>query len=84
MLVVSAASTHARAILAYELSDWIRLTDHALHPSELDRLASIICRFHPPALKEFFQNLGRSQGSVWTIASVRPALLQGCVVYSMV
>jgi len=79
-----AASTNARAILAYELTDWVRLTDYMLHPSQLDRLASVIDRFHPPALKEFFQNLSPSQGSVWDIAVVRPKLLRGCVVRNLI
>lgn len=80
---VLAASIPARTVLAYELTDWVRLTDHALHPSEMNRLVSIIERFHPPALKEFYQNLSPSQGSVWGATSVRSAILQGCVFDSM-
>jgi hypothetical protein len=78
----AAASTHACAILAYELSDWVRLTDQALHPSEIGHLASIIDRLYLPALKEFFQNLSHSQGSIWDVISIRPALLQGYVIHN--
>jgi hypothetical protein len=81
---MSAVSVNARAILAYELSDWVRLTDYALDPSQLDRLASIIDRFHPLALKEFFQNLSPGQGSVWDVAFVRREILQGYVVLSII
>jgi nucleolar pre-ribosomal-associated protein 1 len=74
-LYLIAAPGISRATSAYELSDWLRLTDSALHSDEVDRLISTIDRFHPPALKEFLQNLDPGQGSLWDVVFNRPTLL---------
>ena len=72
----SAPSLNARIQLAYELSDWLRLTDHPLDQTETQRLVSAVIRFHPDALREFSMNLSTHQGSLWDVISWQPALLK--------
>lgn len=50
---------------AYELVDWLRLTDIVLTSAEISRLASIIQRFHHPTLKTLLQFLHPSEGQMW-------------------
>lgn len=70
----SAPSRNARTQAAYELSDWLRLTDHALDPTETQRLVYAVTRFHPEALKELSINLNPHQGSLWDVISLQPAI----------
>lgn len=72
----SATSRNARIQLAYELSDWLRLTDHSLNQEETQRFVSAVARLHPGALKEFSINLGPHQGSLWDVISWQPTLLK--------
>jgi len=43
---------------AYELIDWVRLVDQPIGHEQMVRLAKLLKRWHPPALAEFFFQVG--------------------------
>ncbi|KAH7884073.1 ribosome 60S biogenesis N-terminal-domain-containing protein [Phlebopus sp. FC_14] len=59
------ASEPARITGAYELVDWLRIVDFSPTPADIARLASVIQRFHKPALKFLVDNLHPSESALW-------------------
>jgi hypothetical protein len=62
---VVASLESSRINSAFEFVDWLRLFDKPLHPTEIERLVSIVERFHRSALREFFEDLNPVQTSIW-------------------
>ncbi|KIO12008.1 hypothetical protein M404DRAFT_994067 [Pisolithus tinctorius Marx 270] len=56
---------NARMTGAYELVDWVRLVDVPPTPTDISRLALVICRFHKPTLKALVDVLSPSEGQLW-------------------
>lgn len=44
--------------VAYELIDWVRLVDQPIGHEQMVRLAKLLKGWHPPALAEFFLQVG--------------------------
>ncbi|CCA67773.1 hypothetical protein PIIN_01597 [Serendipita indica DSM 11827] len=48
------------ALMAYELVDWVRLSDQNLSPNSIQRAVSLIRDWHPPAMRELLLQLDPS------------------------
>ncbi|KAG2153453.1 ribosome 60S biogenesis N-terminal-domain-containing protein [Suillus bovinus] len=58
-------SSNARIHNAYELVDWLRFVEPTLQSQDIVRLAVVVERFHPPALKDLFENLHPANSLMW-------------------
>jgi nucleolar pre-ribosomal-associated protein 1 len=76
-----AESSSARIHNAYELVDWLRFVEHTLQPQDIARLAAVVERFHPPALKDLFENLHPADSLMWEGGGLKTASRQLLSVY---
>jgi hypothetical protein len=49
-------------MFASELVDWLHFVETPLHPTELDRLISVMERLHKPTLQLLLENIDLVQG----------------------
>ncbi|KAG1888586.1 ribosome 60S biogenesis N-terminal-domain-containing protein [Suillus subluteus] len=66
-------SSSARIHNAYELVDWLRFVEHTLQPQDIVRLSAAVERFHPPALKDLFENLHPADSLMWEGGDLKTA-----------
>lgn len=76
-----AESSSARIHNAYELVDWLRFVDTTLQPQDIVRLSTVVERFHPPALKDLFENLHPANSLMWEGGDLKTASRQLLQVY---
>ncbi|KAG2356040.1 ribosome 60S biogenesis N-terminal-domain-containing protein [Suillus spraguei] len=69
-------SLSARIHNAYELVDWLRLVEPTLQPQDIVRLSTVVERFHPPALKDLFENLHPADSLMWEGGDLKTASRQ--------
>ncbi|KAG2062744.1 hypothetical protein BDR04DRAFT_1164705 [Suillus decipiens] len=69
-------SLSARIHNAYELVDWLRLVEPTLQPQDIVRLSTVVERFHPPALKDLFENLHPADSMMWQGGDLKTASRQ--------
>ncbi|KIJ57453.1 hypothetical protein HYDPIDRAFT_35114, partial [Hydnomerulius pinastri MD-312] len=58
-------SENGRIAGAFELVDWLRLADVHPSPSDINRIVSVVRRFHEPALWTLVECLHPSDGNLW-------------------
>ncbi|KAG2045770.1 hypothetical protein BDR06DRAFT_1015311 [Suillus hirtellus] len=61
---------------AYKLVDWLRFVDPKLQPQDIVRLSTVVERFHPPALKDLFENLHPASSLMWEGGDLKTASRQ--------
>ncbi|KAG1791586.1 ribosome 60S biogenesis N-terminal-domain-containing protein [Suillus plorans] len=69
-------SSSARIHNAYELVDWLRFVNTTLQPQDIVRLSVVVERFHPPALKDLFENLHPTNSLMWEGGDLKTASRQ--------
>lgn len=78
---VLAESSSARIQCAYELVDWLRFVGSTLQPQDIVRLAAVVERFHPLAMKDLFENLHPADSLMWEGGDLKTASRQLLQVY---
>jgi nucleolar pre-ribosomal-associated protein 1 len=79
--IVLAESSTARIHNAYKLVDWLRFVEPTLQPQDIVRLVAVVERFHPPALKDLFENLHPADSLMWEGGDLKTASRQLLQVY---
>ncbi|KAG1766782.1 ribosome 60S biogenesis N-terminal-domain-containing protein, partial [Suillus occidentalis] len=69
-------SSTARVHNAYKLVDWLRFAKFRLQPQDIVRLVAVVERFHPPALKDLFENLHPADSLMWEGGNLKTASRQ--------
>lgn len=76
-----AESSTARVHNANKLIDWLRFAKFRLQPQDITRLVAVVERFHPPALKDLFENLHPADSLMWEGGNLKTASRQLLQVY---
>ena len=78
---VLAESSITRIQNAYELVDWLRFVEATLQPQDIVRLMVVVERFHPPAIKDLFENLHPADSLMWEGGNLKTGSRQLLQVY---
>ncbi len=62
-----ADSEKQRMIHAYELVDWLRLVDVHVSPTDLRRIAAVVCRLAPGAFSALYYQVAPGSGLLWSM-----------------